>query len=93
MVPIKIFFFSRYSCDHLYKHVCLYTLAVLTAAPNPVHTPQARRQTVWSGAAGSILATAIWLTTVYWENVLVPVNCSTFLPLQVNLDSLGDIVS
>ncbi|TNN60939.1 hypothetical protein EYF80_028819 [Liparis tanakae] len=40
-------------------------------------TPQPRRQTLSRGAAGSILATAIWFTTVYSE--------------KVNLDSDGDI--
>lgn len=66
---------------------------MLTAAPYPVLIPHPRRQTLSRGAAGSILATATWFITVYSENVLVPMNCNTFFPLQVNLDSSEDITS
>lgn len=65
----------------------LYTFAVLTAAPYPVQTPQPRRQTLSRGAAGSILATANSLTTVYSVKVPVPENCNSFLPLHLNLDA------
>ena len=49
------------------------TLAVLSTAPTPVVTPQPSRQTLSSGAAGLIFATAISGSTVYSENVLVPI--------------------
>lgn len=63
-----------------------HTLAVLTAAPYPVLTPQPRRQTLCRGASGSILATAVSWTTVYSEKVLVPPNWNSCFPLHVNLD-------
>ena len=48
------------------------TLAVFSTAPIPVVTPQASRQTLSSGALGSILATEISGSTVYSLNVDVP---------------------
>ena len=48
------------------------TLAVFSTAPMPVVTPQPSRQTLSSGAAGLIFASAISGTTVYSENVEQP---------------------
>ncbi|MNH42030.1 hypothetical protein D3C79_1036430 [compost metagenome] len=48
------------------------TLAVLSTAPIPVVTPQPSRQTFSSGASFWILATEISGSTVYSENVEVP---------------------
>ncbi len=48
------------------------TLAVLSTAPMPVVTPQPSKQTLSSGAAGLILASAISGTTVYSEKVEQP---------------------
>jgi len=48
------------------------TLATLSTAPTPVVMPQPSRHTLSSGAFGSIFATDISGSTVYSENVLVP---------------------
>ncbi|MNH24572.1 hypothetical protein D3C79_845160 [compost metagenome] len=48
------------------------TLAVLITAPMPVVTPQPSRQTFSSGASLGILAREISGSTVYSENVEVP---------------------
>ena len=48
------------------------TFAVLSTAPMPVVMPQPSRHTLSSGAFGLILASAISGSTVYSENVLVP---------------------
>ncbi|MNR26668.1 hypothetical protein D3C85_1438980 [compost metagenome] len=49
------------------------TLAVLRTAPIPVVTPQPSKQTCSRGAALGILANEISGTTVYSENVDVPI--------------------
>ncbi|MNN86398.1 hypothetical protein D3C81_2038110 [compost metagenome] len=49
-----------------------FTLAVLSTAPIPVVTPQPSRQTFSSGASLAIFATEISGSTVYSENVEVP---------------------
>ena len=48
------------------------TLAVFSTAPMPVVMPQPSRQTLSSGARAFTFATAISGSTVYSENVLVP---------------------
>ena len=48
------------------------TLAVFSTAPMPVVMPQPSRQTLSSGARALTFATAISGSTVYSENVLVP---------------------
>ena len=48
------------------------TRAVFSAAPRPVESPQANRQTRSSGASGLTFASAISGMTVYSANVEVP---------------------
>ena len=48
------------------------TFAVFSTAPMPVVMPQPKRQTLSRGAFGLIFATEISGSTVYSENVLVP---------------------
>ncbi len=49
------------------------TFAVFSTAPIPVVIPQPNKQTLSNGASGLILATAISGSTVYSENVDVPI--------------------
>jgi hypothetical protein len=56
------------------------TLAVLSAAPIPVESPQANSAARSSGASRSIFASAICGMTVYSAKVDVPMKCRTGSP-------------
>ena len=57
-----------------------FTLAEYSTAPMPVVMPQPRRHTFSSGAFLAIFASAISGSTVYSENVDVPMKCRICLP-------------
>lgn len=65
------------------------TLTVLRAAPYPVEIPHPRRQTLSSGAFSFTLAREMSATTVYSENVLVPMKWNSCFPLQVKREVLS----
>lgn len=65
------------------------TLAVLSAAPYPVEIPHPRRHTLSIGAFSFTLAREMSATTVYSENVLVPMKWNTCFPLQVKREVLS----
>lgn len=63
-----------------------YTLAVFKTAPKPVEIPHPSKPTLSNGALLSILANEMDATTVYSENVDVPMKWYKVLPLHVKRD-------